>query len=259
MKYDLLRDYKAYLSKVKNLSSETARTYTIRLDNLLDNQNPLKLEKNFDISKAIQNLSTIKHKNHFSQSKNALYYFCEFANIHLSNEEKARIKDLEEKAKKKYRKLNTVSFKEIKKKINYLKDEKLKLSYQTMLATGLRVSELAQITPGDCINTEDSIFFSFIGKGGKEESVNIVKYDYPDLYNKLLAQINSTSVHNKVFYSAVYLQKKAKELGFQCLDLRRAFAKLEYKNSKSKKIVQKKLRHSSIKNTNIYLRSKIKF
>ena len=61
-----------------------------------------------------------------------------------------------------------------------------------------------------------------------------------------------------MFYSAIYLQKEAQRLGITCHNLRRAYAKLEYKKTKSRENVRKKLRHTNIKTTNIYLRSKIK-
>jgi len=125
-----------------------------------------------------------------------------------------------------------------------------------MLATGLRVSELSQITKKACLITNDRIIFSFIGKGGNEEEVFLNKQDDPKLYIAVKELIESSD--KKVFYSAIYLQTKAKELGFKCHDLRRAMAKLEYRKSKSKNVVMKKLRHSSMKNTNIYIKSKVK-
>lgn len=240
------------------LAPATARTYYIRLDNLLQGQNPLEPIPNFDITKVIQNLSKIKYKNHFSQSKNAFLYFCEFQDIHISDKDMDVIYKLEQATKKKHRQLESIELAEVKSKIDKLANGKLKLSYQTMLRTGLRVSELAQIKPQDCKITDDNISMYFIGKGGKQENTAIYKNDYPELYQKLKTQIENISSNKNLFYSAIYLQTNAKKLGFKCLDLRRAFAKIEYKKSKSKREVQKKLRHTNIKNTNIYIKSKIK-
>jgi len=61
----------------------------------------------------------------------------------------------------------------------------------------------------------------------------------------------------KLFYSANYLQTKAIKYGFECHDLRRAYAKKEYLKTKDKGHVMEKLRHTSLKSTNIYLRSRI--
>jgi len=258
MLYDVLNSYKNFLLGSRSLAPETVRTYYIRLDNLLQGQNPLEPIQNFDVSKVIQNLSNIKYKNHFSQSKNAFFYFCEFQHIHISDKDREKIYRLEQATKKKHRKLESIELAEVKSKIDKLKNEKLKLSYRTMFDTGLRVSELSQIKPQDCKINDDNISMSFIGKGGKQESTTINKNDDPELYQKLKKEIANTDKAKAIFYSAIYLQTTAKKLGFKCLDLRRAFAKKEYKKSKSKSEVQKKLRHTNIKNTNIYIKSKIK-
>jgi len=81
--------------------------------------------------------------------------------------------------------------------------------------------------------------------------------EYPVVYQRVREQIENTPPDNKLFYSAIYLQNKAKKLGFKCHDLRRACAKLEYRKSKSKDEVMKKLRHSTPKTTDIYLKSRI--
>jgi len=86
----------------------------------------------------------------------------------------------------------------------------------------------------------------------------IERMENPKLYQTLKENIINTPHDTKIFYSANYLQRKAKGLGFTCHDLRRAFNKMEYKKHRSKSAVMKKLRHSNIKTTNIYLRSKVK-
>jgi len=211
-----------------------------------------------DIEKVLLNLGQIKYKNYFSQAKNAFLHFCEFQDIALSPALMERISKLEKGARKKYRKLKPIHYSEIDRKIKHIRNKKLKLCYQVIVATGLRVSELAGITPNDCITASDEITFTFIGKGGKKESAVLKAIEYPRLYQSLKELIESTFGEKKLFYSVPYLQKKAKELGFKCHDLRRVYAKLEYKKSGSREEVMKKLRHSSPKTTNIYLKSKVK-
>jgi integrase len=215
-----------------------------------------------DMEKIITNFSEIKHNNHFSKAKNAFLIFCDFADYSLSDYYLEQIKSLEGQTRKKYRKLKTLDFAEIDKKIKGIKNHKLKMCYQTILATGLRVAELSQIRVQDCAFYDDELFFSFIGKGAKPETVKIIKNEYPKLYGNLKESHATLSVKNKpmlkMFYSAVYLQAHAKKLGFACHDLRRVYAKLEYKKTKSINDVMQKLRHTSAKNTKIYLRSKIK-
>lgn len=255
MIYNLLADYRKHLEET--YSVETARVYTTRLAWLFSSQNIADIDC-IDISKVIAELSKIKYKNHFSQSKNALLKFCQFQNIALSYDNLVMIDKLGNCTRKKYRKLKVVDFNKVMRTINRLKNEKLKICFQTLIETGLRVSELAQIFPENCTVTDDDITFSFIGKGGKIEQAVLYKKRNAKLYNRLKSRIEKTPCDRKIFYSAVYLQKKAKHYGFTCHDLRRAFAKIEYKKSKSKAHVKEKLRHTSIKTTNIYLRSKVR-
>jgi len=258
MLFDVLSSYTEYL-KTK-YTYTTASTYTNALEFLLEGQSLNLNAGNMDIEKIIERFARIEYKNHFSKAKNAFLIFCEFLNYPLSNNHLNEIKSLEAKTRKKYRKLKAVEFSEIEKKIKGIKNPKLKLCYQTILATGLRISELAQITANNCVFSGDEVYFSFIGKGNKPETITLLKNEYPKLYEKLkkFHTALSEKTDTKMFYSAVHLQAHAKKLGFTCHDLRRAFAKLEYKKTKSKKEVMQKLRHTSMKNTNIYLRSKIK-
>ena len=207
----------------------------------------------------LNKLAGIKYKNRFSQYKNAFIHFCEFKNIPLSSDTLESIKMLEKHTRKKYRQLGPINYKEIAERIKRLKNEKLKLSYQTIIATGLRISELEGIIPADCTITAETITLAFIGKGGDKGTVIIQAVEYPELCQKISELIAKTQADRKIFYSAIYLQKKAKELGFRCHDLRRICAILEYKKARKKSEVMRKLRHSNIKTTNIYLNNKIKF
>jgi len=254
--YNLLRIYKNHL--LETYSRETASTYARRLAILFEGQSKLDTRHNLNIDKILEKLGQIKYKNHFSQSKNAFLHFCEFQNIKLSYSTLESIKTLEKNTKKKRRKLEPIEYSYIDKKIKYIRNKRLKLSYQVMVAIGFRVSELASISPSACTINDKSITFSFINKGGSQETSTLLQVDNPKLYDNLKKHIENIPSNKKIFYSAVYLQNKAKELGFKCHDLRRAFAKLEYKKSKSKVNVMEKLKHSNIKTTNIYLHSKLK-
>lgn len=256
MIYEVLNEYRAYLNET--LSAETARTYTDRLGALLEGQSIINTMENFDMNLVLENLSKVKYKNYFSQSKNALLYFIKFQKLSLSGEQLQKIKNLENSTHKKYRKLKSQDYKVIKRKIEHLKNQKLKLSFQVLMTTGLRVSELSQIKKSDCVLTNDNIQFSFIGKGGKFQTVSLAKDENIKLYNTLKNMIETTKANENLFYSSNYLQIKAKELNFTCHDLRRICSKLEYKKTKSKEAVKEKLRHSNMKTTELYLNSKIK-
>lgn len=251
--YDILGAYRDYLKKT--FRDETARTYANRLELLLKDQSVLNFDELLDVDKMIQHLSQIKHKNEFSQSKNAFLKFIEFQHITLNQKQLNKIKQLEKNTQKKYRRKKFADYKTVDKTIKHIRNQKLKLSYQTMLVSGLRVFELSQIRRDDCIITVDFIRMYFVGKGGAEENVIILKSENRLLYENLIELISNTS--GKVFFSSNYLQKKAKEYNFQCHDLRRIYSKLEYKKTKSKKEVQEKMRHSNEKTTEIYLKSNI--
>ncbi|MCL2049332.1 MAG: site-specific integrase [Defluviitaleaceae bacterium] len=252
---------------MKSLRPETADKYRVRLASLLADQPVTNTVSRLEVGNVLDKLGEIKYKNYFSQSKNAFLHFCEWQGIKLSTDTLACISELERATKKKYKKLKPVAFADINKKIKSLRNMKLKLSFQAIIATGLRVSELAGLSARDCTVSDNSIKFSFTGKGGKVGTATITASDYPKLYERLKEhievvrlkeQLGVVPLDKKLFYSAGYLQSKATALGFTCHDLRRAFAKIEYKKCKNKAEVSEKLRHTNKRTTNIYLRSKVK-
>ena len=251
---DVVKDYKTHL--LEEYSKATADTYCKRLTTLLTGQPITNTAERLDVPLLLERLADIKHKNHFSQTKNALMHFCEFQGIKLSTDTLANITELQSATKKKYRKLKPVEFDQVDKKIKHIRNQKLKLCYQTIIATGLRVSELSSLSTDNCVISDDSVTFRFLGKGGKAGETVIEASEHPLLYERLVGLIENEE--DKVFYSAGYLQSQAKERGFTCHDLRRAYAKLEYKKCKNKAEVSQKLRHSNKRTTNIYLRSKVR-
>ena len=256
MIYDVLKSYRRYLEE--KYQSETARTYYIRLCSLFKGQSLVDIERVLNINNILKNLADIKYKNYFSQSKNAFLNYCEFQNIQLPTQVLEIIKELELNTHRKYRRLELLDYTKIESKINHLHNEKMKLCYRVLVSTGLRVSELAGITADNCLITPSNITFHFVGKGGQNETVSLYNHEYPALYENIKEHIENTAPDQKLFYSAIYLQTTAKKLGFKCHDLRRVFAKTTYKKSRSKTLVMEKLRHTNIKTTEIYLKSRIK-
>ena len=223
---------------------------------LLKNQHIIDC-RNLDVDKVIDKLKSIKYKNTFSKHKNAFFKFCAFIDLPLSPDVINTIESLNDDKTKKYRKLKPVMLKDMLEQIEAIKDKKLKISFQTILETGFRVSEISQIKKEDCVINMDCLEFRFIGKGGENESVRVVKSNNPNLYNALINHINTLNDKNKVFYSASYLQAEATKRDFKCHNLRRAFAKQNYREYRSIDKVQELLRHAKRQTTLIYLKSKV--
>lgn len=148
----------------------------------------------------------------------------------------------------------------VTRKINAMRNEKLKLAFRLQHKSGLRVKEISDLTKEDIFfneNGEISLNVKY-GKGKKPRIVNVLRDEY--LY-KHLNEFTEKSKGGRLFYSRSYLKQKAAEYGFESHDLRRHNAKNRLKdevgNGKSvkeaKKTVQKELGHEMIVTTNIYL------
>lgn len=253
-KYNTLAEYHEWLSL--GSCDSTADTYTKELDSLLSDQYLIDCKK-IDIEKVVEKLEAIKYKNKYSKSKNAFLKFADFLDIEISQHTLEKLNSLHSEKTKKYRKLKSVRLSDIDNKIKGIRDKKLKESFQTLLATGLRRSEIEQLDKDSCTISNTQIIFAFLGKGNRKEKAIIEKSENPKLYKDLVYRIDETPQDKKLFYSADYLEKKAKTKGFACHDLRRAYAKLEYKKTGDLEKVMKSLRHKNEKTTQIYLNSKV--
>lgn len=258
MKYTILEEFKQYLIAC-GLRPNTITIYYNRMECLLVEQYFINDGKEVDLTRVINNMSNIIYKNHFSQCKSALYYFLKCFHLTLTNEQLTIMNEIGSKTLRKTRKRKQVEYKQVRGSIWRLKNKKLKLSYLVMMETGMRVFEISQIKKKDCIISKEKIQFSFIEKGGMIETACIEKADNTTMYDTLKCIINYLQNENeKLFYSTKYLQSNAKKYGFTCHDLRRIYAKKEYKKTASKISVMEKLRHDKVKTTLLYLNSSIK-
>jgi len=130
MMYDLLRAYKAFL--LKSFRPTTAEMFYKKLCILFEGQSISDTVGKLDIDKILNKLGQIKHKNYFSQYKNAFLHFCEFQGINLTNDCIERIKELETATRKKRRQLKSIEYSEMDNMIKRIRDKQLKLSYQTI-------------------------------------------------------------------------------------------------------------------------------
>lgn len=149
---------------------------------------------------------------------------------------------------------------EIERKINALRNSKLKLAFRMGLRTGLRVSELSKLEKSDISFNNNTITVDVRdGKGGKQRTVCSLEDKY--LVEKLTKYIGSTS-GDRLFYSESHMKNKAGKLGFQMHDLRRCYSR-EYLNNliesgmtraEAKEAVKQSLGHEKTRTTDIYLR-----
>lgn len=144
-------------------------------------------------------------------------------------------------------------------KINALKNKKLKLGLRTQLESGLRISEIADLKKEDIEFLEDDKFKIKVrnGKGGKSREVEVEsKY----LFEKLQAQCKESE--DKLFYSESYMRGEARKRGLETHDSRRHYAKETHKKAleegKSKKEAIRKVKmdlgHKAVKTSRIYLK-----
>ncbi|MFV0518271.1 MAG: tyrosine-type recombinase/integrase [Aminipila sp.] len=147
-------------------------------------------------------------------------------------------------------------------KINAIRDTKLKLALRLQKQSGLRVSEVSDLTKHDIIFDEPSRSITLKvrnGKGGKARTVNVMRDDY--LYDGLIVFIEPLDEQEKIFYSSDYLIKKAGEYNIKTHDLRRINSRQRFRGEldegatrrEARTEVANELGHSLPKITNVYL------
>lgn len=251
MKYAVLDEFKAFLRE-RYASRATVKQYHAWAVRLLEGQF-FSDRAGADVDAMAAELERkTKNRNEYSQAKNSLLNFVEFAHKH------ADIPALQKPKKRRHRKLKTRKLENINHKINVIPDKKLTLCYKTMLATGLRVGELASIeTCGIQACANGGYSLAFVPKGGGLDRV-IIPAGETYLCKGIAALMQPGSNADRAFYSAGYLQENATLRGFACHDLRRAFAKITYRDSGGKlAYTSERMRHASPRTTKIYLNSKV--
>lgn len=245
---------KAYLNAAKNIFKviTNKRSYDVELKDI----------KRDDIEKFLLNIRT---KSKFSTYKNALvtlksiYKDLDIPDKEFFESESSKRRDRRKKAP------GPINESQVKRKINSLKDKKLKLGYRVALANGLRVSEVSNLRKEDIQKIEDGKIHIKVksGKGNKNREVIGLEDRY--LEEELKKHILSFDDKEKIFYSDQHMKNKASDLGFECHDLRRIFSQNSYAEEKkecihpgeAKQKIKTKLGHTRIKTTNIYLKRKI--
>lgn len=149
----------------------------------------------------------------------------------------------------------------VARKINAIRNEKLKLAFRLQHKSGLRVKEISDLSKEDISFDDNGQITIHIrsGKGRKSRDVHVREDPY--LYERL-KDFAEKSDDGRLFYSRSYLKQKAAEYGFESHDLRRHNARNRFKDEVSdgqtqrqaKKTVQKELGHETVSTTEIYLK-----
>ncbi len=154
----------------------------------------------------------------------------------------------------------------ISRKINALRNEKLKYALRLQLRSGLRVKEISQLKKGELLFGEDNELKVVVkqGKGRKDRVVEVLEDQY--LSERLSDYVEEHNTEEPLFYSRSYIKKKAAELDIKTHDLRRLNAQDRLSRAldegksleEAKEIVKEQLGHEKIKTTDIYLGYKFK-
>ena len=259
MKFDVLDPFREYLKE--NLNDNTARTYFTSVVKIFQNK---QFNQIGEISKEYleEELKKIKTKNEFSAAKNALLHMKDYyPDLDIPDQEFFKQTSLKKRNRSKKPKKN-IYLDETYRKINQISDDKFRYAYRLALASGLRVSDLADLEKEDITYQDNKIIVEVRnGKGGSNGAVEC-KPD-PYLYKNLQEYTNKLNPGEKLFYSEVYLREKADSLNMECHDLRRIFAittrnelKKEMPVYEANQIVQERLRHKRFSTTKRYLFNK---
>lgn len=261
MSLEILNTFRRQLATVNGLSEQTKKKYYHAVKKLLCS---MEFESVAELKpeQLLQQLKSLKTKNDVSAAKNGLLQMKKcFPDLRLPSEKEFKNISIHKRNIKK-RKFDPVKLDTIKRKINKVSNIKLRHGYNLMLDTGLRVFEVEQITKSSFRPEGEKLFIKIDHAKGNVEKV--VEVTQPRLKERLLEFIKPLEENEKVFYSKTYMQNVAANYGFECHDLRRAYARVQHK-AISQEIgayaaneeVRKLLNHASMKNTKKYLRRKI--
>lgn len=266
MKFNILYAFRDWLNQQPDLADNTKKKYYQSVKNVLA---PVNFTDVSEIPAAAieSGIRAQKTRNDVSAAKRGFELFAEFA-PGLKLPDAGSISEISKK-KRNYRKrrFKPLDLKKVQHTVNGLKDEKLRLGYRLMLATGARVSEVEQIRKQDITLEEEGGGIKIHVEHTKSGGPAMLVCDDPYLLDKLPAFIASLQDGDKVFHSASVMMHKATEYGFQCHDHRRVYAKMKYKeirklrpDLKPSEVVEEVrplMRHGSSRTTKWYLGRKI--
>lgn len=260
MKYGILESFQGYLKETMN--KNTAKKYYSAVKNLFKDVAFEGLEE-IDPDFIKKRMRELPNKNEFSAAKRGLMKLQEFDPcLRLPEEE-----FFQETAKRKHNRVESRGQKIYKdtiiRKVDRVRDPDLRLAYRLEMVSGLRISEIADLRPGDIDLSGDHMqVFVRNGKGGKSGLVNCLDDAY--VKARLEQLLKKTAAEAPLFYCSGHMMNEAVRLGFECHDLRRIYAqdmlREQLKQGKTRaeatELVRQGLRHSRTETTMIYLQGR---
>lgn len=211
-------DFKKFVQEETKLSNKTVNAYCSAVFTALGKE---------DLSKHIQ---TKTQKPALSQLKRGFELLAKYDTDFVFDI--SELKEAMSKAtrRNKNKRIET-KLAEVERKVNALKDKKLKVAYRLMTVSGLRGFEIAKLTRENIkfCNDGESVILDFVGKFDKQRCLQTLPDKY--VYAELKKLVENTEDKKNIFYSSSKMQKDAKRLGFKYHALRAAFAQIIYNNS----------------------------
>lgn len=260
MKYDDLEAFREYLyAYIEN--ANTARKYYSAVKKLFSDVSIGDIKTlGVDFYEA-EIPRKFKTKNEVSAAKNGLKYFKEYFQITKIPGDTFYREVSQKKRNRSVKPKKEIPLDEVKRKTNQIKDVKYKYAYRLAMVSGLRVSELADVS-ADKLRFQDGTIYVHVtnGKGGSNGVVECMQDKY--LYERL-QEYASENPEGPLFYSESTLRKKAWKLGMECHDFRRIFSitlreelKKKMPVEEANQIVQDRMRHKRFSTTKRYLFNK---
>jgi len=196
-----------------------------------------------------------KSREYIGQTKNALALFYKAQDIYY-NDKVLKLSELQRKTKRKRPVKTITKLSTVNKKINAIKNKRIKLAFRLQQLTGLRISEIANLKKSD-LTFQDGKIFVLVreSKNNKSRRVATILKDVW-LYNNLLELEERKYI---LFYKESTLRVKAWRLGFKTHKLRKVTAKtinLRYMaktEEERKEKIRKYLGHGNNRTLNIYI------
>ena len=258
MKYEILTMFREFLKlEIENANTRDRYYYAVTAFFHKLQFNEL---KDIDEIKIKEMLKNISGKSKFSATKNGLKYLKMFDDtLNIPNEKWfSEISKTKKNHSKRAKKI--IYYDEVMKKINAIKNDKLKIAFRLMAISGLRVNEAANLKKENIFFEDSKIFVAVKhGKAGSNGIVECLADSY--LINRLPSYLEKFENNEKIFYSAQTMKKKANELDIECHNFRRIaainFKKVQKENGKTKEEADDNtrifLRHERFSTTKRYL------